>query len=426
MQTHQRQENEWTIPYFPHLAQQPFHNDRYNYKFRLISGGTGSGKTVAGVFEMLSYLLDHPGAVGYVFEPTYRMVRRILIPCLEQLLGYPIESNYIVEDYAKTESKITFRNGSKLYFGGLEEPEMAEGPNIDWIQIDEARLIRNFDVAWQVIQRRIRGSIPGKYPTGAFVTTTPDAPGSVLHTFFENPQTKNPKSQVYRMSIDDNIHLPPDYIEGIKATHHGGLAERFIYGRFAAVGAGTVPFDYTKHVIKTLDLSKLTQIVYGVDFGWTNPSCILAVGFDNDGRAYVVEEFYLSRVPQDQLLSEAKLMSGRWGKGTFYCDPTQTQTIESWKSMGLNAVRCEAKRDEGIREMAGRFQVLGDTQPRIFIMSECVNLISELQAYDETVKENDHAIDALRYALTSRMKKKADPRGWVLGPVREMYGLGRR
>jgi hypothetical protein len=116
-------------------------------------------------------------------------------------------------------------------------------------------------------------------------------------------------------------------------------------------------------------------------------------------------------------------MSGRWGKGIFYCDPTQTQTIESWKSMGLNATRCEAKRDEGIREMAGRFQVLGDTQPRIFIMSECVNLISELQAYDETVKENDHAIDALRYALTSRMKKKADPRGWVLGPVREMPGL---
>jgi hypothetical protein len=365
---------------------------------------------------MLSYLLDdNPGAVGYIFEPSYRMVRRILIPTLEGLLGTPIESNHAVEEYTKTESRIDFRNGSKLWFGGLEEPEMAEGPNIDLIQADEARLVRHFDTAWQVIQRRLRGSTPGKYHTGAYVTTTPDAPGSVLHNFFENPTTKNPDSQTYRMSIDDNIHLPSDYVEGIKRTHHGGLAERFLYGRFAAVGAGTVPFDYTVHVVKTIDPSTLTQIVYGVDFGWTNPSCILAIGFDSDGRAYVLEEFYLSRVPQDRLLLEAKEMTTRWGKGTFYCDPTQTQTIESWKSAGLNAVRCEAKRDEGIREMAGRFQVLGDKQPRIFIASECVNLTAELQAYDETVKENDHAVDALRYALASKMKRKPDIHAWVFG-----------
>lgn len=422
MQRLQRK-NEWTIPYYPHSKQRGFHEDRYTVKFRLISGGTGSGKTIAGVFEMLSYLLENNGAVGYIFEPSYRMVRRILIPTLEGLLGYPIESNHVVEAYMKTESRIDFRNGSKLWFGGLEDPESAEGPNVDFIQCDEARLVRHFDVAWRVIQRRIRGSVPGKYQTGAFITTTPDAPGSILHCFFENPKTRDVDSRVYRMSIDDNIHLPADYIEGIKRSHHGGLAERFIYGRFAAVGAGTIPFDATVHVVSFIDRATLKEVIYGVDFGFTNPSCILAVGFDGDGRAYVLTEFYQRRVMHTDLAQEAEQMQSQFGRERFYCDRSQPETIEQFKSLGIRAEGSRAKRDESIREMAGRFLQAGDGKPRIFISDECVNLIAELQTYDENVKENDHAVDALRYALASKMKKNPSKNAWRFGSNVQLPGL---
>jgi len=382
--------------------------------YRLISGGTGSGKTVAGVFEMLSYLLDdNAGAVGYIFEPTYRMVRRILIPTLEKLLGYPIDVNYAVENYLRTENRIDFRNGSRLWFGGLEDPEMAEGPNIDFVMVDEARLVRHFDVAWRVIQRRIRGSVPGKYTTGAYVTTTPDAPGSVLHKFFEDPKTKDTASCFYRMSIYDNRqNLPSRYIEGIERGHHGGLADRFIHGRFAAVGLGTIPFDAAVHVVRRIETDFIKEVVYGFDFGWDNPSCILAVGFDRDKRAYVLEEFYQSRCTHNQLYEEAKEMQTRWGKGKFYCDPTEKQTIESLKSQGIKAMKNMAKRDEGIRELAGRFPLTANGKPRILIAATCVNLIAELQTYDESVKEHDHAVDALRYALGSKMVRKASKDAW--------------
>jgi len=66
------QESRVVIRYIPHAKQEQFHRDRYNVKFRLLSGGTGSGKTIAGVWEMLSYLIDdNPGAVGFVFEPIF-------------------------------------------------------------------------------------------------------------------------------------------------------------------------------------------------------------------------------------------------------------------------------------------------------------------------------------------------------------------
>lgn len=404
-----QQQRRIRIPYWPHSKQLPFHLDRYRVKYRLLSGGTGSGKTICGVFEMLDYLIENPGSVGFIFEPTFPMVRRNLIAQgLEELLGKPIEANPFVENYVKTEHRIDFVNGSRLWFGSLEEPEYAEGSNVDFIMVDEARLIRHFEEAWHSILRRIRGSVPSKYKTGAYVTTTPDAPGSFMHSFFENPKTHDPQSKVYRMSIDDNTHLTEEYINSIKRSHHGGLAERFVYGRFAAVGAGTVPFDASIHVdlFATHKPSVFKEIVYGVDFGWTNPSCILAIGFDGDNRAYVLDEFYASKYSHNKLVVEAKEMVDKHGYGKFYCDKSEPETIEFFNSHGVKAEGSTAKRDESIREMAGRFPVVGDGKPRIFISPLCVNLIAELQIYNERIKEQDHAVDALRYALASKMKKK--------------------
>jgi len=411
------QQLEVTIPYEPHSRQVPFHNDRYRYKYRLLRGGTGSGKTIAGTWEMLDYLLENSGAVGYIFEPNYKMVTKILIPnSLEMLLGFPIESNPIVSDYRKTEHRIDLCKGSRLWFGGLEDPEMAEGPNIDFIMVDEGRLVRKFEEAWRVIQRRIRGSVPGKYPVGAYVTTTPDAPGSFMHTFFENPKTKDPDSQIYNMTLYDNPHLTEDYKRSIERGHHGGLAERFIFGRFAAVGVGTIPFDASIHV-KQLGPKEYREVCYGVDFGFTNPSCILSVAFDGDGVAYVLDEFYQRQIPHNKLVVEATELQDQYGKGTFYCDRSEPETIELFNSHGLRSEGSSARRDESIRELAGRFAHGPNVAQRIYIDSQCVNLIAELQIYDERVKENDHAVDALRYVLASKMKKRGDPSAWRLGPT---------
>lgn len=407
--------------YVPDAGQQlEFHAARGIHRFRAAICGTGAGKTICGLAEACSWAKAYPGSVGYIFEPSFPMVRRILIPTLERrwLLGKPLESNPDVANFNKGEMRLDWRNGSQWWFVSLEDPERGEGPNIDYAMLDEARLVRHFDVALRVIRRRLRGSDPRrKYPRGLWITTTPDAPGSSLHNFLENPKTRHPDSKVFRWSIHDNRHLTKDFIRDIVRSHHGGLAERFIWGRFAAVGAGTIPFDYNLHVISKLPFEKrhIRLMVYAVDYGWTNPSCVLAIAFDRDGRAYVVDEFYESRVTMDRVLAEAKAMLKTWGPGTFYCDPTELQTINWMISHGLDAVKNPLKRDEGIRHMAGFFPKAGDGKPRIYILAHCVNLIAELQVYDEKVKEFDHAVDTLRYGLGSRMKKEGDVDAWILG-----------
>jgi phage terminase large subunit-like protein len=393
---------EMEIRYFPHEAQLPFHNDRYKVLHRAIIAGTGSGKTEAGVFEDISWCIDNPGIVGYVFEPSYPMVKRILIPKLEKFLGVPLETSPLIRNFNKSDLKLDWINDSTLWLGSLDNAESVEGSNVDFAHVDEARLVPDLETAIKVLQRRLRGS-GGGHPIGAWWTTTPDSPGSVLHKFLEDPKTRNIKSRIYRMSIFDNKdHLPEQYVREVVAAHTGGLAERFVYGRFAAVAEGALGFDSTKHVVDVVERARISRWVYGVDFGWTNPAAILAVGLDGDGRAYVVDEFYKSMATDEELISAAKEFAASYGAGPLLCDPSEPQTIEKMRRAGLRAEGAKSKRDDGVRDIGSRLQLHGDRY-RLYVHHRCVNLISELQSYDPTKKERDHAVDALRYALSVRL-----------------------
>jgi len=131
--------------YRGHAKQCEFHDDAYRVFFRLVSCGTGAGKTLCGLAEDVRWCIELPGVVGYVFEPTFRMVERILIPTLESdlLLGRPLEANGLIRSFNRGTMKLEFANGSVLWFASLEDPERAEDLNIDFAHVDEARLVRN-------------------------------------------------------------------------------------------------------------------------------------------------------------------------------------------------------------------------------------------------------------------------------------------
>jgi phage terminase large subunit-like protein len=390
--------------YRPHKKQLEFHNDAYKVFYRLVSCGTGSGKTLCGLAEDISWCLDNYGIVGVVFEPTYHMVQWTLIPALESdwLLGTPVEANPLVKKFNRSSLKLEFVTGSVLWFGSLDKPERAEGPNLDFVHVDEARLVRSFDLAWQVLTRRLRGSNSAMpYPRGAWITTTPDAPTSPLYNFFEHPSTKDPEAKVYRWSIYDNPALPPEFLRQIERSHHDSLAERFIYGRFAVAGVGSFEFDATIHVREIAPML-LKEIRYGVDFGWTNPTAIVALGYDGDGRVWVLDEVYQRQMRQEDIVQALIEFRQKYGEGDILCDPSNPETIDALRRAELNASGYHAKREDGLREFGGRFGMAGDGQPRIFVSKLCVNLTSELLEYREDVKENDHAVDAVRYALKLR------------------------
>jgi hypothetical protein len=152
------------------------------------------------------------------------------------------------------------------------------------------------------------------------------------------------------------------------------------------------------------------ETVYGVDFGWTHPSAIIAVKFDSDGRAYAVDEFYQRQTKTFDRIAAAKEMIKKWGNGKFICDPSEPLEIEEMRINGLNAIPNTSKREDGLSDIGGRLALAGDGRYRLYVSSQCVNLISELQTYDANKKENDDAVDSLRYSIVSKKAKPKDSR----------------
>lgn len=399
-----------TINYVPHKSQKPFHVDRYKVKYRGLLGGTGSGKSIAGGFESLMWAIEQTGSVGTIFEPTYKMLKTITLPTLEHLLGESFESSPVVSNFNRTEMSLDFFNGSKIWMVSLDKPESAEGMNLDWAWIDEARLIPKFREALESVLRRLRGSknsvpldssIP-KDAVGMWITTTPDAPGSDLFNFFEDPDKRDKDSKSYRVSLLDNPHVDESFKESIKRAHTGGEYKRFVEGVFAGAEGTSFNFEYGVHVEGFKNIfqkENMRRWIYGVDFGWTNPSVILAIGFDGDGRAFVVDEVYEDQLSEKDLVKQGIEMQRKWEKSDFWCDSSEPKTISAFKRAGVNAHANKSKRDDGIREIGGRFEDAGDGRRRLYVSPDCVNLINELHFYDADKKENDHAVDALRYGI---------------------------
>jgi hypothetical protein len=420
--------------------QERFFLDGDIQRWRALLGGTGSGKTYAGVAEVIYWCMTYPGVEGVILEPVYRMINQNIIPILNSILGDPFWNNPLIESYNKGENLIIWAPGnapdgrqlrSRTWLGSLDEPERIEGQSLDYGYLDELRLVRYVTLSLKVITRRLRGSAATRglgYPIGAWITTTPDSPGSELHAFTEHPETKNPNCKVYRMSIFDNEqNLPPGYIAEVERGHTGGEYDQFVLGLFAAVEAGDLGFDYAVHVLHDFEaadgeiwlvdeknepittLEAIRSYSYGHDFGWTQPAAQVQIGWDGDERAYVLDEFYQKRASDVVLADNLVEWAETDGEGIIWCDPSEPKTIRRLRDLGANrARRYKGKREDGLRELGSRFKLQGDGRYRLYIHRRCVNAISELQTYVAKKKERDHAVDAIRYGVDGERSRGKD------------------
>lgn len=264
------------IEYAPFEKQRIFHES--NHKFRAFIGGIGSGKTFAGAQEAVRICLNYSNSVGMILAPTYRMLLDVTERAFFEVL--PEE---MIENWSKGNHHLILKNGSEVYFRSADDPEKLRGPNLDWFWGDEAALYRA--MVWKIMIGRIRKGVVDK----GFVTTTPKGFDWVYEVFEKN---KTENHFYVRSSSRENPHLPGDFIQSLQAEYKGVFAEQEIEGLFRVfeglVYKGFLP---DTHLIDREQVPKIKDVVVGVDWGYSNPSVLLAIGYDDDGRVYVLEEF---------------------------------------------------------------------------------------------------------------------------------------
>ena len=362
-------------------------------KFKAFISGIGAGKTAIGWIQAVKEATQQAGSRGLIVAPTYTLIKDVIWWEMDNWV--PRE---IIADFSENKKILKFKNSSEILFRSADNPrhiERLRGLSIAWFWIDECTLLPK--LVWDILIGRLRQ--PG-YDYKAWITGTPKGFNWVYEIFVEDPIEDS--FILYNIPTESNVFLSKDYINSLKQQYKGQFALQELEGRFVKFEGLVYPgFDPRKHVVDELP-NNFDRILYGVDWGFRNPACILALGIAGD-TIYVLQEFYSPKTTDDELIEIAKQMQQRWGVGRFYCDPSEPASIEKFRRAGINAVKANNEIVPGIRAVTSFIE-----SDRLFVQRTCQNLINEFQMYryDDNDKEtplkiNDHAMDALRYAVMS-------------------------
>lgn len=408
------------VPYKPNrgVADRPnqwdFHQARHKYDYRICICGQRAGKTIANVGEGVTWAHKYPGSVGWLGEPNYPMVKRIMLPAFSTVLGRKGEfaKSPLVESYNRSDHLITWTNTSQTWLGSMDEPEANEGPTYDYVGLDEARLVRKVELAIEVLNARLSGTpaLPKHIHPEMWITTTASPVRSPLWQLFAlESKERLPSIALFSWEQADNKALSKHYVQKMDASiKDPAKRDAFLKGKWPTTGTGVLPFSYLKHVIEDWDLipegDQLLKVIYGVDWGYApDPFVIVVILVDRSGRCYVVDEFYEIEFDPDKRWEAARDMVEKWGKGTFWCGKDRPEFIRKFKDHRLDARPYDCKREDAIDQLISLCYDW-DGSPRMFWWHECKNAIYEASQYDPESGEDDHTIDATWEAVGSTVR----------------------
>lgn len=362
-----------------------------NHRFRVLCCGRRWGKTTLAVEEIKGVALYKKARIAYI-APTFQQARDIawqmLIKELKPIIKRVNES--------RLELEVLNKDGdiSLIVLRGWEAIETLRGQFFDFIVIDEVASMRNFNVYWHEV---VRPTLTDRKGQVMFIST----PKGFNH-FYDLFNTQDEDYKSFHFTSYDNPHIPKEEIDKAgKEIPEDRFAQEYLADFRKTEGLVYKEFDRARHISDAKPTTVIDTIV-GIDFGYTNPSSIIPIKVDSDNHYWILEEFYKTGQTTEQIAEQAKL----YKPTKVYADPAEPDRTEILRKNGLNIRDVSKDIVAGVDRVRELFK-----QSRIHIHPDCKNLIHELETYrypekkpdqneqEKPVKENDHALDALRYAL---------------------------
>lgn len=367
-------------------------------RFRVVNCGRRWGKTTLAILEMVAKGVFKDDARIVYIAPTYQQARDIAWNELKKIC-IPITINV---NEARLEITIKTKNGgtSIIWLRGWESVETLRGQRFDFVVIDEIASMRNFFLQWQEV---IRPALTDRKGHVLFIST----PKGFNH-FYDLFNTVDEDYASFHFTTYDNPHMPVEEIEKAKKE----LPEDRFHQEYMAdfrkqEGLVYKEFNRDRHVIHTIPDTTYVEYIAGIDFGFTNPTAVIHIKRDRDENYFVIGEWYKTGQTDEQVATYVR--SCNFNK--VYPDPESPSAIALLTIKGVYVEEVIKNRDS-IKNGISRVKSLLK-QGKLHIHSSCVNLISEFETYsyperrpdhneeENPIKEHDHALDALRYALAT-------------------------
>lgn len=368
-------------------------------RFRVVITGRRFGKTTCSVSELAGRaFFTKDGLVCYI-APTNEDVRDIVWR----------ELKLATEPIALKVNDVRMEIEIKNKFGGVSLIKTASwqsiidkgrlrGQKFHFIVMDEVSSYKNFWVGWEEV---IRPTLTDYKGDVLFIGT----PKGMNHFYdLYNLQNKDDDFEGFKFTSYDNPYIDPTEIDKAKNQMTVDRFQQEYMGEFRKM-EGLVYPEFKREIdvkdFKEEDIN-LKEIIVGLDWGYTNPAGALKILVDRDHKFYISDEYYKRKKVTEEIVEEII----KWGGVKYYPDPAEPDRLEMARRLGLNVREVSKDKVAGIDKVRELFK-----QRRIVIHPRCVNLINELETYhypeskgegnekEEPVKENDHLMDSIRYAL---------------------------
>ena len=370
----------------------PFIKNRSRYE--IFYGGAGSGKSHFMAQRLIYRHLKEKGHKTLVVRKVGKTNRHSTFALLREIIAqWEATSLFKIN---KSDMEISCVNGNQIIFSGLDDVEKLKSiVGITDIWVEEASEITQKD--FYQLDLRLRGK--SKYPLQITLTFNPISHFHWLKSYFFDDPKDN--SAILKTTYKDNRFIDDYYVKVLENLKN----EDWTYYQIYTLGEWGSPGNliYTNYEVVKEVPSSFNEIIYGLDFGFNNPSVLLKIGI-KDGDVWVLDELYQTKLTNEDLIQE--LRKRVTGNQPIYADSAEPARIEEIHRRGFNIYPADKSVKDGIDFVKRK---------KLYIHAACANTIKEIRAYkykedkdgnvlDEPVKFQDHAVDALRYAVYSHLK----------------------
>ena len=387
-----------------------------NRKAIICDGSVRSGKTVSMILGFVHWAMrffdgKNFGICGKTISSTER---NIILP----LLNMPDITDYYSLQYIRGENKrIIIRSGSHtntfFIFGGKDESSytLVQGITLSGVLFDEVALMPKSFVD-QAVARTL---------------SEPEArywfncnPESAEHWFYKEwiCNTRQKKALHLHFTMQDNPILSPEQIADAERLYTGVFYNRYIKGLWCVAEGLIYPmFDKAVHVTHHPELQPGGDYYISCDYGTLNPTSAGLWYLQPDGHAIRLREYYYDgrktktpRTDEEHYAALKQLAGDVAGKvRAVIVDPSAASFIECIRRHGLFRVwQADNSVLNGIRDTSSLLQM-----QYLHICDNCTDIILEFSLYrwdesaaeDRPIKENDHAMDDMRYFVRTAMTR---------------------
>lgn len=376
-------------------------------RINLLEGSVRSGKTWISLVLWAFWIATMPRNGNYLMvAKTLTSLRRNCLDLLQELVG----TKYFSYSLSKKEARLF---GRLIYLEGVNDARAESkirGMTLQGAYCDELTLFTE-DFFAMLLSRLSRPSAK------LIATTNPDSPMHWLKVKYMD-RANELNMMIMRFLIEDNTFLAPEYVENLKHEYTGVFYDRYILGLWVVAEGRVYPMftdDPDRFILHGTTAGMDGQFYVSIDYGTVNPTAMQLWCVRGKEAVLIRESYFDSRregyqkTDEEHYAALEELTRGYYIRRVIV-DPSAASFIETIRRHGKFYVwEAENSVINGIR-VTGTLLNSG----MIKIHESCEDTIREFGLYrwdekkheDAVIKENDHAMDAMRYFCATVLSRE--------------------